>query len=370
MVQQLRATCGQHPRRSWIRPSALSLVLATVLATVMLVAPFLTGVPTHLVHASAKIAPLDAGSGYSTKDKPSIALWNNKFWLAWTGNSNNSLYLIGSTDAVHWGSSSGCTYCGLNQTFHTMDTSTLMAPALAVFNGRLYVAGVQPSTHQIYVGYLSCTSTGCNHTLSGCTVLGNTTAASPSLASDGSYLYVTYAGRDASHHLNYRRFNGSSWSSTIVGSDTTVAGPGSAYFNGAVYFAWAGTDSSHLIWYGSYSGGPGLNNHGHLPSPDNTNVGFDVSLAVFTGTTPAKMFVVYAHTPVGDPKTSYNWTQNGTSWSPTGVCVTVTANVRAGPSAVAYPGSVTLTLAYTEITYGQIWTAPVNGTVTCNGTIY
>jgi hypothetical protein len=137
--------------------------------------------------------------------------------------------------------------CSLPQKATFGDTSPA-TPSLASFNGLLYIAwNGTDSAHRLNV--MSSTDNGL--TFGNKYTSGETSPVAPALAVHNGNLYITWRGTN-NQKLNVAVVNtqGSSitgFSQKVTLGDTSPSTPSLASLNGRLYIAWNGTDSAHRL---------------------------------------------------------------------------------------------------------------------------
>ncbi|MBD8514068.1 hypothetical protein IFO68_15415 [Photobacterium sp. CAU 1568] len=240
-----------------------------------------------------------------------LAAFNGRVYMAYRGwGSSKSLYICSTADGVSWS----------QQTDITDDNGakTQNSPALAAFNGRLYLAYQGSGSDSIYI----CSSAdGVNFGDQTKITSQNDaeTDSQPALAAFNGRLYLAYRGEDLSNSLYVcSSANGTDWDSQVNVSDqngaatTTTAGPSLAPFNGKLFLGWEGAGGTAIngsaIYVCSSSDGLEWGPQTNLEDANGAE-GYDgVSLAATSDT----LFALYhgAHTAQ-----LYGCAFNGTSWS-------------------------------------------------------
>jgi hypothetical protein len=196
--------------------------------------------------ATANTLSVDTGSQVNITDQnsaessapPALAEFNNRVYMAYIGSGSSNLYIC------YW---DGSQWHGQTKITDQNDAKSGSSPALAAFNGRLYLAfrGSGASTN-LYI----CSSADGTNWGSQTKITDQNdaqTSSSPALAAFNGRLYLGYRGWGASTSLYVcSSSNGTSWGSqTNVtdqnGAQTTVtAGPSLAAFGGALYMGYEG----------------------------------------------------------------------------------------------------------------------------------
>ena len=122
---------------------------------------------------------------------PALAVFNGNLYLAWTGTDSNNTLNIARLDASGTSIVTQKTV-GSNRSF--------TGPALAAYSGNLYLAwtGSVGSGENLNIAVSSDGLDFTGHKLVG----SNTSFTSPALAASSSALYIAWAGNDPNHTLN------------------------------------------------------------------------------------------------------------------------------------------------------------------------
>ncbi len=176
--------------------------------------------------------------------KPALAAFNGSLYVAFQGlNAGNDLYITSSSS-------------GNNFPAATRYTNIYMgsAPAMAAFNNQLYVAfQADDPNHEFFV---TSSSTGSNFPAA--TIHSNIQmGGAPALAVFNNQLCAAFQANDPGHTLHLTcSSDGVTWPSAwqvanvAIGSD-----PAMAVFNGKLYVAFRGDDSGNAVWLASSSDG-------------------------------------------------------------------------------------------------------------------
>jgi hypothetical protein len=152
--------------------------------------------------------------GQTTKAAPALAVFQGKLWVAFIAqNSSGDILLCSSSDGKNW-----------SPNMAVPGQSSAMGPSLAVFNGQLWLAFIaQNGSNDILVYYSANPSTDPKSWVS--SPLGQQSFASPSLSVVGNTLWVAFTGNTSSD-LRVCSLNGNKWSAnTAIASQTSSAGP-------------------------------------------------------------------------------------------------------------------------------------------------
>jgi|GEM_PF-1573593 len=186
-----------------------------------------------------------------TDSPPALAVFNGKLYLAYRGSGlSNNLYVCSSSDGSNWGSQTNVT----DQ--NSAQTTTTAGPALAAYNGRLYMgyegkAGTSLNGADLYI---CSTSDGTNwgsqtdvNDINGAQCFNGV-----SLAVNGGLLFAIYHGAHTAQIYGCA-FNGSAWSAnqinfTDLNGAGSAIGPALSAFQNQFYTAYQGTLVSNNLW--------------------------------------------------------------------------------------------------------------------------
>jgi len=120
----------------------------------------------------------------------------------------------------------------------TLGESSAAAPALMVFNNRLYLAWTSTeSTRRV-----SLMSSADGSTFTGKVILGESSAAAPALMVFNNQLYLAWTGIETATRLNLMFLNGQTFSNKVTLPESSSTGPALDSFNNQLYITWTGTD--------------------------------------------------------------------------------------------------------------------------------
>lgn len=171
---------------------------------------------------------------------PALAIFNGKLYMAWKG--------IECDDRIFWSVFNGLSWTP-QQTVPGIGSGS--GVSLAVFNNQLYMAwrglgadqrifwssfnGIQWSAQQVAPG------------------LGTSTG--PRIAAFKNALYMAWKGAEGDQRLFWSSFNGSNWmpQQQIAGAASSV-GPSLAVFNNSLLASWKGQYGDQSLWFSSFDG--------------------------------------------------------------------------------------------------------------------
>jgi hypothetical protein len=172
---------------------------------------------------------------------PALALFNGKLYLAYQGYGNHSSELWYTTCDVRSGAPSWST-----TSIHIPYIGMSESPSLAVFNGKLYCAH-QGGAHNSELWYAT-TSDGVNWRDTQIPNIGM--SESPSLAVFNGKLYCAHQGGAHNSELWYATTSdGVNWTDTHILHIGMSGSPSLAVFNGDLYCAHQGGDNNGELWY-------------------------------------------------------------------------------------------------------------------------
>jgi hypothetical protein len=198
----------------------------------------------HAVNGAFTTPVTPFKGGNNTNDGPALVAFNGRLYLAWTGtDSGHTLNVASSPDGVSF-DPPVTPYKGQGQ-------NSDWGPALASFNGRLYLAWTgTDSGHTLNV---ASSPDGVNFDAPALPFRGGVnTDSAPALAVGGTpeELFLAWTGTDPNHHINVAAStNGVSFSSLFIGQGA-FQGPalaGLAPTDDLLFLFWSGTDPNHTL---------------------------------------------------------------------------------------------------------------------------
>jgi hypothetical protein len=172
----------------------------------------------------------------TSPDSPALAYFNGLLYLGWKGDGNNGLNVMYSAD-------NGKTF---RDKYTSPETST-QAPALCVHDGNLYIAwtstGKLPTINVALVAVEGNKITGFNNKVT----LGDTSPFSPALASFNGRLYLGWRS-DGNNGLNvmYSADNGKTFGNQYNSPETSTQAPALCVHNDNLYIAWKSDGNDYL----------------------------------------------------------------------------------------------------------------------------
>jgi glycerophosphoryl diester phosphodiesterase len=180
--------------------------------------------------------------------KPALAAFNGKLYVAFQGvNVQNDLYVASST---------GNSFPTATQYTNLQSSS---APALAAFNNKLFMAFRGLNVDNDF--YITSSQTGDNFPTA--TRYTNIQmGGAPALATFNSQLCAAFQANDPSNHLHVTcSSDGVTWpTAPEISNVWTGSDPAMASFNGKLYIAYRANDSSNNVWIASSSDGVDFSN--------------------------------------------------------------------------------------------------------------
>jgi hypothetical protein len=183
-----------------------------------------------LIGTFAAISPAVALTFAQTAHQgPSLAVFNNKIYIAVTGtNAQSTIYINSSSDGINWP--------GTFQSLAPLASIPNAGPALAAFNGSLYLAWTNGGGNQIEIAH---SSDGVN--FGGTIDLGTNSAyistGSPALTATANDLVLSWLGTTSGQQaiLTSYSTDGVNWSTplaVVLGSESVAPyGPAVSAFN-------------------------------------------------------------------------------------------------------------------------------------------
>ncbi|MBL8510145.1 MAG: exo-alpha-sialidase [Betaproteobacteria bacterium] len=254
---------------------------------------------------------ITAQNGAESDRKVALAAFNGRVYMAYRGwGASKNMYICSTANGTTWGTQSSIT--------DSNDAKTQSSPALAAFNGRLYLAYQGANSDNLYI----CSSSdGVNFGDQTEITKQNSaeTTSQPALAAFNGRLYLAYRGTGLSTNLYVcSSSNGTDWGSQTNVSDqngaasTTTAGPALAAFEGKLYLGWEGASGTGIngaaLYVCASSNGTEWGPQTNLEDANGAE-GYDgLSLAATSNT----LFAIYhgAHTAQ-----FYGCGFDGTTWS-------------------------------------------------------
>jgi hypothetical protein len=167
---------------------------------------------------------------------PSLAVFNNKLYLAWTGTTGGPVLIV-YYDGTDWHNGT------------STDQTSAQGPALAVFNNKLYLAFIaNDGSNKLMI----CSSSDGSHWSPAAPIPGQSSQSNPSLATCGGRLWLAYMG-NSNHQLHTWSTtdpDNAKWTPTAF-NNTSCAAPSLAVFNENLWIAFAG-DTTKDLFYCSY----------------------------------------------------------------------------------------------------------------------
>jgi len=189
-----------------------------------------------------KILALSYGGGnpqpLHTDSNPALAVFNGILYIAYT--QANFPYFVFSSDGIHWGSPSDA--CNNGSSATGVDAS----PSLTVFNGALIMANRDKSTHEMIICRIASNNTATSTLYPTITLNYN-----PSLAVFNNKLYAAIEKNDTAHTIDlYTSTDAVTFTeNTGASSDQTSTAPSLAVHNNVLYLGFRSNDSEQGFRY-------------------------------------------------------------------------------------------------------------------------
>lgn len=227
--------------------------LLTMATRASLALAILLGVTSSLSAESLTwLTPSSVGvtiSGVSTRETPAAAVFNTEMYVAYTSTSVADSY---GNKYLYVGHGTGQSYSGFGYINPSSGLAASNAnPSMVTFKSNLYLAfnsAGASGTESANIVSFNGTSWGA--------VTGLPIAASvgfsPSLATDGTYLYVGLMDAATRTMTLCKSSTGTSFTCTNFASALPTQmgyNPGLAYFNGVLYAGWVTNANSHDMYY-------------------------------------------------------------------------------------------------------------------------
>src|SRR5262249_17079916 len=180
----------------------------------------------------------------ATDVAPALAVFNGRIFLTWKGH--------GGAVGIWWSSFDGTNWSPQQQ--HPQ-AGTSSDPALAVFNGRLYLAWsgpLDPFSPASGIWWSSFDGTNWSpqqqHPQAGA-------SSAPALAVYTNQLYLAWKGELDAASIWWSSFDGTNWSPQQQHPEAgTSTGPALAAYDNNLYLAWKGQVDAVGIWWSSFDG--------------------------------------------------------------------------------------------------------------------
>jgi len=184
---------------------------------------------------------------FTSDHSPALAAFNGRLYLAWKGNDN--LNVSSSTDGQNWDPQI------------MFDEFTPHGPALASFNGRLYIGWT--GTDEFALLNVMSTDDGVNW--GNKVTIREDSQYGPALCAFDGKLYIAWTGVDELSLVNLlSSSDGTTWGGKVTLRENSIASPAlaavqdpgaDAPFQNVLYLSWTGTDNpNHLNLLSSIDG--------------------------------------------------------------------------------------------------------------------
>jgi hypothetical protein len=211
----------------------------------------------------------------TTSHSPAVAFFEGRLFIAWKGSGNDNLNILCSQRL-----SDGAMPSFDSGKKHISGETSDNAPALTVFFGRLFIAWKGSGNDNLNVAPVDFADFGGDFEIRGIVnkkILGDTSSKAPALASFDQKLFIAWKGSGNDNlNLMYSDTQGDSFRTDLkhISEETSDAAPALATHRGKLFIAWKG------------SGNDALNSAEVLFSPDQTQI---------------KVFAHKQILPAGDP---------------------------------------------------------------------
>ena len=178
-----------------------------------------------------------------TSNAPALAVFQNKLYMVWKGKDTDPRIYFSVFDGYSWSP----------QQLTSSDRGTSNAPALAVFQNKLYMVWKGKDTDpRIYFSVFDGYSWSPQQLTSG----DRGTSNAPALAVFQNKLYMVWKGKDTDPRIYFSVFDGYSWSPQQLtsGDRGTSNAPALAVFQNKLYMVWKGKDTDPRIYFSVFDG--------------------------------------------------------------------------------------------------------------------
>ena len=181
----------------------------------------------------------------TSEESPALAVFNNRLYLAWTGQGGHNLNIISSDNGQDF--ANPVTFDGSRP--GAPNETSEGSPALAVFHDRLYVGWIGEGDHNPNMmssdnGQDFANPVALDGSRPG--VPNETSEGSPALTADQDSLYIAWPGQGGGQLNTLPTPDGQHFGKKVTfDNDTTNQSPALAHFANRVYLIWIGTDA-HL----------------------------------------------------------------------------------------------------------------------------
>jgi hypothetical protein len=232
----------------------------------------------------------EATGSYNTNElsyqTPALAVYNGAVYMAWQSTDPQKYLTLDSATAP--GYSFGTAHIVAS---NGSDELTQAGPALAVYNGKLWIAWTSTDPqHTINLAYTTNGTTFSTPVLVG----DNSTNYRPALTAFGGKLYIAWTGTDPGHHLNlaYTTDGITFGDAVTLGSNGSNAGPSIGTFGtSTLMYAWAGTDGANTLNFAYSTNGSTFGSQTTYP-----NQGSSYGPAIVWDPTGALVFLAWTGT--------------------------------------------------------------------------
>ncbi len=205
-----------------------------------------------------------------TLTSPALAAYNGRLYLAYRGESATNLY---------WAWYDGSSWYGNQHIPGISDPKTATSPALCEYNGKLYMVYRGESAKNLYWAWYDGSAWHGNQHIPG--INDPKTATSPALAEYNGKLYLAYRGASATD-LYFAMFDGTHWHGNQhipgVNSPKTAKSPALAAYNGKLYLVYRGESATDLYW--AWFDGNSWHGNEHIPGIKDPKTAESPALAV------------------------------------------------------------------------------------------
>ena len=180
-----------------------------------------------------------------TSHSPALAVYNDKLYMAWRGKDLDEHIRFAYFEGNCWSMQKTA------QAQREDEVCTSHSPALAVYNGKMYMAWKgMGDDEQIWFSFFDGNRWSLQQQ-----VPDVWTSNSPALAEYNGKLYMAWKGMGDDERIWFSYFDGKRWSEQQVAPDVwTSHSPALAVYHGKLYMAWKGMGDDERIWFSYFDG--------------------------------------------------------------------------------------------------------------------
>ncbi|MCO7223016.1 hypothetical protein [Pleionea sp. CnH1-48] len=176
-------------------------------------------------------------NSHKTSDKPSLAVFNGRLYIAFKGSSSNKIYISSTSNGTSWVPAKQI------RSYQSSKSPTL-AVANVGGNDRLVAAFRGSSSKKLYI-----TGTYDGDNWSSAIKLSDQSSNAPYIAANGKYVYIAYKGASTNNIYIQRSINGGfNWEKAkkLSSAYRSNRGPAIAFHNNALHLTFKGISSNRI----------------------------------------------------------------------------------------------------------------------------